>query len=48
MAAMHLTIHESAAGFLAAAGTFLKISEVENNIVSISAARIHGGSQIVG
>ena len=43
MAAMHLTVHENAAGFLAAAGTFLKISEAENSIVSISAARMISG-----
>jgi len=43
MAAIHLTVHESAAGFLAAAGAFLSVSEAENNIVSISAARMISG-----
>ena len=43
MAAMHLTVHENAAEFLAAAGAFLKISEAENNIVSVSAARMISG-----
>jgi len=37
---MHLNVHDSAAGFLSAAGTFLKISEAENNIVTIAAARM--------
>jgi ribosomal protein S18 acetylase RimI-like enzyme len=37
---MHLSVHDSAAGFLIAAGTFLKISEAENNIVTIAAARM--------
>ena len=40
MAAMHITVHDSAAGFLTNAGAFLNASEAENNIVSISAARI--------
>ncbi len=40
MTAMHLTVHESAAGFLAAAAAFLKISEAENSIVTIAAARM--------
>lgn len=40
MAAIHLTVHESAAGFLAAAGAFLTLSEAENSSVSISAARM--------
>lgn len=40
MGAMHITVHHSAAGFLTAAGAFLNASEAENNIVSISAARI--------
>jgi ribosomal protein S18 acetylase RimI-like enzyme len=40
MAAMHITVHDSAAGFLTDAGGFLNASEAENNIVSISAARI--------
>jgi hypothetical protein len=40
---MHLTVHESAAAFLAAAGTFLKMSEAENNIVTIAAARMVSG-----
>ena len=43
MAAMHLTVHENAAGFLFAAGAFLKTSEAENNIVSVSAARMISG-----
>jgi hypothetical protein len=43
MAAIHLTVHENAAGFLATAGAFLKSSEAENNIVSISAARMISG-----
>ena len=37
---MHLTVHDSAADFLNAAGDFLNVSEAENNIVSISAARM--------
>jgi ribosomal protein S18 acetylase RimI-like enzyme len=37
---MHLTVHDSAAGFLTNAGAFLNASEAENSIVSISAARI--------
>jgi uncharacterized protein len=40
MTAIHLTVHESAAEFLAAAGTFLNLSEAENSMVSISAARM--------
>jgi predicted GNAT family acetyltransferase len=39
-AAMHLTVHENAADFLAAAGAFLAISEAENSIVTIAAARM--------
>jgi len=41
--AMHLTVHENAADFLAAAGAFLKISEAENSIVTIAAARMISG-----
>jgi predicted GNAT family acetyltransferase len=37
---MHLDVHDSAAAFLVAAGTFLKLSEAENNIVTIAAARM--------
>ena len=37
---MRLTVHETAASFLAATGAFLKVSEAENSILSISAARI--------
>jgi GNAT superfamily N-acetyltransferase len=37
---MHLTVHQSAAGFLSAAGAFLNAAEAENSIASISAARI--------
>src|ERR1700674_573903 len=43
MTAIHLTVHESAAEFLAAAGAFLNLSEAENSIVSISAARMVSG-----
>src|SRR5260370_21059124 len=43
MTAIHLTVHESAAAFLAAAGEFLNLSEAENSIVSISAARMVSG-----
>ena len=42
-AAMHLTVHENAAAFLATAGAFLKISEAENSIVTIAAARMISG-----
>jgi uncharacterized protein len=40
---MHLTVHESAAGFLAAAAAFLKTSEAENSIVTLAAARMVSG-----
>jgi predicted GNAT family acetyltransferase len=43
MTAIHLTVHASAAEFLAAAGAFLNLSEAENSIVSISAARMVSG-----
>jgi len=43
MTAIHLTVHENAADFLAAAGAFLSLSEAENSIVSISAARMVSG-----
>jgi predicted GNAT family acetyltransferase len=43
MIAIHLTVHENAADFLAAAGAFLNLSEAENSIVSISAARMVSG-----
>src|SRR6266446_2285953 len=43
MTAIHLTVHENAADFLAAAGAFLNLSEAENSIVSISAARMVSG-----
>jgi len=40
---MHLTVHENATDFLAAAGAFLKISEAENSIVTIAASRMISG-----
>src|SRR6202163_2650284 len=43
MTAIHLTVHENAADFLDAAGAFLNLSEAENSIVSISAARMVSG-----
>src|SRR3984893_7140079 len=43
MTAIHLTVHENAADFLAAAGAFLNLSEAENSMVSISAARMVSG-----
>src|SRR6202011_5592507 len=43
MTAIHLTVHENAAAFLAAAGAFLNLSEAENSMVSISAARMVSG-----
>jgi hypothetical protein len=43
MTAIHLTVHENAADFLAAAGAFLNLSEAENSIVSISAAHMVSG-----
>jgi predicted GNAT family acetyltransferase len=43
MAAMRLSTHPSATDFLAVAGAFLKQSEAENSIVSISAARMVSG-----
>jgi uncharacterized protein len=43
MTAIHLTVHENAADFLAAAGAFLNLSEAENSIMSISAARMVSG-----
>jgi uncharacterized protein len=42
-ATMHLTVHENATAFLAAAGAFLKLSEAENSIVTIAAARMISG-----
>src|ERR1700724_2664112 len=43
MTAIHLTVTENAADFLDAAGAFLNLSEAENSIVSISAARMDSG-----
>lgn len=43
MAAMRLTVHETAASFVGATGAFLGLSESENSILSISAARIASG-----
>src|ERR1700687_4351066 len=43
MTAIHLTVHESPADFLRAAGAFLSRSEAENSIVSIAAARMVSG-----
>jgi len=43
MTAIHLTVHENAADFLTAASAFLNLSEAENSIVSISAARMVSG-----
>ena len=43
MTAIQLTVYENAADFLAAAGAFLNLSEAENSIVSISAARMASG-----
>lgn len=40
---MRLNAYPNAADFLAAAGAFLKLSEAENSIVSISAARMVSG-----
>jgi uncharacterized protein len=40
---MELTVHDSAEGFLATAGAFLKTSEAENSIVTIAAARMASG-----
>jgi predicted GNAT family acetyltransferase len=43
MTAIHLTVHESAPAFLAAAGAFLNLAEADNSMVSISAARMVSG-----
>ncbi len=41
---MQLTVHDSAESFLATAGAFLKMSEAENSIVTIAAARMASGA----